>query len=167
MEERNGSPTQLPWPPGRVALAVLPVVLVGLSINLWLGIGAGMYSIAVLFFLEFYIGPRFTSRRQFSSLLGVLLILALVEPFGLLGFLVAPPLAAAIELIFRYSLQTRSTTVANVSAEQMAALHARLDSLHEILENRTEETEPQVNSMLSRLEALVTQANQALESRQR
>lgn len=155
----------IPWLGG--GLAVLPVALIGLSINLWLGIDAGMYSIAVLFFLEFYIGPRFTRRRQFSSLLGVLLILALVEPFGLLGFLVAPPLAAAIELIFRYSLQTRATTVANVSAEQMAALHARLDSLHEILEHRTEETEPQVTSMLSRLEALVTQANQALESRQR
>lgn len=154
----------IPWLGG--VLAVLPVALTGLSINLWLGIGASMYSIAVLFFLEFYVAARFT-RRQISSLLSILLILALVEPYGLVGFLIAPPLAAAIELIFRYSLQSKAQPAANESAEQIISLQSRLESIHEILENRGEAVEPQVTSLLTRLDDLITRANQTVGARRR
>jgi putative permease len=154
----------IPWLGG--VLAVLPAVLVGLPVSLGLGIGAGVYAIAVLIFLEFYIGPRFTRRRQFSSLLSILLILALVEPFGLLGFIVAPPLAAAIELIFRYSLQMRSAPAAtNETGQQITELHARLDSIHEIISKREEAPQPQVTSLLTRLEDLLQRANQVVEDR--
>lgn len=152
----------IPWLGG--VLAVLPAVLVGLPLSLWLGLGAGVLAIAVLIFLEFFIGPRFT-QRQFSSLLGILLILALVEPYGLLGFLVAPPLAAALELIFRYSLQIRTTPpLINESGQKINELNTRLDSIHNIIANRDDPPEPQVTSLLTRLEDLLQRTSEEIKS---
>ncbi len=104
----------IPWLGG--VLVILPVALSGFSVSISLGALACGYALAVLFFLEFFIEPRFIRRRQYSSILNILLMLILVQPFGLLGLIAAPPVAAAIELIFRYSLQTRSPPFRQIAA---------------------------------------------------
>ncbi len=151
----------IPWLGG--VLAVLPVALTGLSNSLLLGIGASLYTIVVLFFLEFFIEPRFIRRRQYSSLLNILLILVLAEPFGLLGFIVAPPLAAAIELIFRYSLQTRTGSFSMESVQRIAQLRSRVKYVRELIAENKGEPEPQTINMLGRLEDLVDKANQVID----
>ena len=118
----------------------------------------------MLFFLEFYIEPRFILRRQrqFSSLLSILLIIALSQPYGLMGFIVAPPLAAAIELIFRYNLQSKPLPESVQTAEQISVLRGRIIQIREMLARRSEPPEPQIASLLGRLETLVDQADSAL-----
>jgi predicted PurR-regulated permease PerM len=152
----------IPWIGGM--LAVLPIALVGLSQSIGMGIFATVYALGVLFFLEFYIEPRFIHRRrqQFSSLLSILLIIALVQPFGLMGFLVAPPLAAAIELIFRYNLRTRPLPESVQSAEQISILRGRIIQIREMLMRTSEQVEPQTSSLLDRLETLVDQSDRAI-----
>jgi predicted PurR-regulated permease PerM len=151
----------VPWLGG--VLAVIPVALVGLTTNLWLGVAALVYIIAILFFLELVIEPRFLRRRQYSSLLNILLILALAEPFGLLGFIVAPPLAASIELAFRYSLQNRYTPLSIESIQRIAGLRSRIENVRTLLSNRQDDPAPQTTSLLDRLDNLVERANEVIE----
>lgn len=150
----------VPWLGG--VLSVLPITLVALSQSPELGIFATAYAIGVLFFLELFIEPRFIRRRQFSSLLSILLIIALVEPFGLMGFLVAPPLAAAIELVIRYNLQSRQPPAASEAAQRIPELRARLEELRAAAENSGQPLEPQTMGMLERLETLIDQVDEAV-----
>jgi predicted PurR-regulated permease PerM len=150
----------IPWLGG--VLVLLPVGLTAFSQSWVLGAGATAYAIGVLFFLEFVIQPRIIRRRQFSSLLSILLIIALAEPYGLLGFIVAPPLAAAIELIFRYNLQSRPQTQEARDQKQVSELHARIDRLRQVAEKNAENIEPQTLNLLSRLETLVDKADDVI-----
>lgn len=150
----------VPWLGG--VLSVLPITLVALSQSLELSIFATAYAVGVLFFLELFIEPRFIRRRQFSSLLSILLIIALVEPFGLMGFLVAPPLAAAIELVIRYNLQARQPPAVSEAAQRIPQLRTRLEELRAAAENSEQPLEPQTIGMLERLETLIDQVDDAV-----
>ena len=151
----------IPWLGG--VLAVLPVTVSGLSQSPGMGIFASAFAIGVLFFLELYIEPRFIRRRQFSSLLSILLIIALIEPFGLFGLIIAPPLAAALELIFRYNVQSKQTGEALKEIERISQLRSRIMAIRQIAENNQETVEPQTLNLLSRLEALIDQADDVID----
>jgi hypothetical protein len=155
----------IPWLGG--VLVIVPVALAGFAQSQGLGIFAVAYASGVLFFLEFYIEPRFIRRQQFSSLLSILLILALIEPFGLLGVIVAPPLAAAIQLVFRYNLQPRPVSEAKREVEQFGQLRARLLMLRQLTGASKEPVEPHTLNLLERLEILVDEADDALSERRR
>jgi predicted PurR-regulated permease PerM len=154
----------IPWLGG--VLAVVPVTLTALSQSLGLGIFATVYAIAVLFFLEFYMEQRFIRRSQYSSLLSILLILALIEPFGLVGFIVAPPLAAAIQLLFRYNLAARQTSESQLDEERLTTLRARLEDIRKLAETSSEPLEPQTLNLLERLENLIERSDSAVKSKQ-
>jgi predicted PurR-regulated permease PerM len=151
----------IPWLGG--VLAIAAVVLAGLTQGIVPAVAIGLYALGVLIFLEFMIEPRFFYRRQYSSLLSILLIIALVEPFGLFGFIIAPPLGAAIELIFRYNLRARSLPLSIETVEQISQLRTRVDQLRNTLEARDEPPQPQTINMIQRLEKLVEQADNVLE----
>ena len=151
----------IPWLGG--VLAVLPVALVGFSQSTGLGIMGTAYAIGVLVFIEFYVEPRFIRQRKFSSLFSILLMIALVEPFGLLGFMVAPPIAAAIELGFHYYLQNRQTPFSLESAKRISELRVRVEDVRQMTRQGDEPLEPQTLSMLQRLEDLIHKADAVLE----
>lgn len=90
MEERNGSPTQLPWPPGRVALATL--IVVGIAAAFWILIQFRLvfFSLFIAIVLSTAFMPMVTRLekigipRSISLLLIALLTIALVIVFILL-----------------------------------------------------------------------------------
>jgi predicted PurR-regulated permease PerM len=152
----------IPWLGG-----VAAVLVIGASAFMqgsWLGIIAAVYTGGVLFFLEMFVERRFLRHSQFSSLLPILLILALVEPFGLLGFIVAPPLAAAIELIFRYNLQTHQQPAGMESVRRISELREKIQSIRDMSAASEEPLEPQVQNLLERMEELVGRADNVLDS---
>jgi predicted PurR-regulated permease PerM len=151
----------IPWLGG--ILAVAAVTLAGLSQGILPAAMAAGYAILVLIVLEFFVEPRVSSRRQYSSLLSILLIIALVEPFGLMGFIVAPPLAAAIELVFRYNLRAKSTPMAQQNVERITQLREKALEVREMMAAREEAVSPQTESMIQRLEDLVERAESVLE----
>ncbi len=151
----------IPWLGG--VLAIIPVAIAGFSQSIGLGIFATVFALGVLLFLDFLIEPRFTRKRQFSSLLSILLIIALIEPFGLMGLIVAPPLAAAIELIFRYNLQSRPVPSVVKSEAQVTLLRARIVNLRQALANSANPSDPQTLSLISRLEDLIIRTDEAME----
>lgn len=151
----------VPWLGGVLVLA--PVALAGFTQSVGLGILATSYAIAVLVFLEFYLEARFIRRQQYSSLLSILLIIALIEPFGLMGIIVAPPLAAAIQLVFRYYLTARPTMGNLPEKEQISRLHEKLALIRQISENISEPLQPPTQSLLNRLEDLVDRTVRMVE----
>jgi putative permease len=149
----------IPWV--GLLLAVIPALWVGLSSSLALGLVAAAFTIAVLCFLEFVVEPRLFNRRRFSSLLVVIVVLVLVDEFGLIGILLAPPLAAAIQILAGQLM--RSTTTAKATpAQPISALQANLASAKSLLAADTVPSGPELNNLVDRLEQLIARADQEL-----
>lgn len=66
--------------------------------GLELALSAVLITGVVMVFLEFVIEPRFFQRNEFSGLLIVLLVLVMVDAYGLIGFVIAPPLAVLLQI---------------------------------------------------------------------
>lgn len=64
-----------------------------------LGIAAGAFALLLFLVLELFVEPRLWPRERRSFLVTMLVIIPLVEAFGLWGLLVAPALAAAVEVL--------------------------------------------------------------------
>jgi putative permease len=153
----------IPW--AGLLLAVIPAVLVGLTISPGLGLLAALLTIGVLSLLEFVVEPRLFNRRRFSSLLAVIVLLALSDEYGLIGILVAPPVAAAIQ-IFAGELM-RLTTLSMMTspalpdplAQPISALKERLTSVQAQLAAQTGSA-PELLNLVDRLTNLIEQADQ-------
>jgi hypothetical protein len=116
----------------------------------------------VFLFLEYVVEPR-VFRRLYSSLLVVLLLIALVDVVGLVGLLIAPPLAAAIQLFFRSILPTGAQPVEIESVRKIADLGKRVESVREMAAEQEQQPSPQAASMLNRLDQLIAKANRLIE----
>jgi putative permease len=153
----------IPWV--GVLLAVIPAVWVGLSISPVLGLLAAALTIGVLGFLEFVVEPRLFNRGRYSSLLVVIVLLVLADEYGFIGILIAPPVAAAIQ-IFAGQL-IRSTTLSMATsptppidlAQPIGVLQARLTSIQTRLAAQTESS-PELINLVDRLTKLIEQATQ-------
>jgi predicted PurR-regulated permease PerM len=145
----------IPWL-GTV-LAVVPVLLVGASVGPVSAVLAAAYTIVIFFGLEFVVEPRLYDRRQYSSLLVVLVVIVLGQVYGILGLLAAPPLAAALQILLsRLVTPAALPVVASTGVEQFEALKARLISVQTALAVAPE-VSPQLASLTQRLAGLVAQ----------
>lgn len=89
---------------GSLVMALLAFGL-GYLESLNLGLGAALYTLVLFLALEFLVEPRLWPRKRRSFLFTILLIIPLVETFGVWGLLVAPPLAAALEVLIGQAYQ--------------------------------------------------------------
>lgn len=152
----------IPWLGAGLAM-VLPLIA-GLSGGTVLAISAPLYTVIVLGFLELVVEPRLFTRRHYSSLLVVILMVAMAQAYGLIGLLLAPPLAAAIQTLF--SSFTRSTSVTNQQdmALQVKALRERLSELQEQINLKEGQTpSPEVVNLVGRLSTIMEQADEFFE----
>ncbi len=145
----------IPWV--GVLLALIPAVLIGLAISPALAALAAALTIGVLSFLEFVVEPRLFNRRRFSSLLVVIVVLVLVDQFGLIGILIAPPLAAVIQIFASQLLGATQVTKPQL-AQPASALQARLQSVQTLLAGQTESPTPEITSLVDRLTQLILRA---------
>ena len=149
----------IPWV--GVLLAVIPAVWVGLSISPALGLLAAALTIGVLSFLEFVVEPRLFNRRRFSSLLVVIVVLVLVDEYGLIGILLAPPLAAAIQILAG-QLMRPTPTAKTTPAQPISALQAHLESVQSVLASQTVPPGPELGNLVDRLTQLIARADREL-----
>ena len=140
------------------------VLLAGLAAGPWVTLAACIYTLLVFALLEFGVEPRLYNRRQFSSLLVVVLVIALWNAAGLLGLLAAPPLAAALQILVANLLTPGAATVAQPIEQRFAALEGRLANLDASLGSAPGAPSPQLASLVSRLGALVSKARRALSN---
>ena len=148
-----------------VLLAVIPAMLVGLAISPMLGLLAAALTIGVLAFLEYVVEPRLFKRARFSSLLAVIVLLVLADEYGLIGILVAPPIAAAIQIFAGQSIRATTRSMATPAAhpidlaQPIGVLRERLTAVHARLAGQTEPA-PELNNLVERLTQLIDQAGE-------
>ncbi len=119
---------------------------------------------AVLAFLEFVVEPRFFQRNRFSGLLIVIMVLILVDAYGLIGFVIAPPLAVALQVFAGHAMRIMQRQPENTLA--LTALEKRLDVAYATYNGQREmggEPAPELGSLLQRLESLVEQTRELTE----
>ena len=88
----------IPW--FGAMIAVLPPLLVGIGTSPGLGLVVTLYTIGVLLVMALVIEPRVFHRKRYNALLIVIFVVALAEIFGLVGVILAPPLAVAVQIFF-------------------------------------------------------------------
>jgi predicted PurR-regulated permease PerM len=114
--------------------AALASFLFGLASvgGLPVALGALALTTVVLAFLEFVVEPRLFRRNQFSGVLIIFLILVMVEAYGMVGFLLAPPLAVALQVLGSHvirAMRRQPTTEIEFDTleKRLAAVRARYD----------------------------------------
>lgn len=143
-----------------VVLIAVPVFFVGLNISLPLALGALLYTIVIILFLEVAVEPRLFDRRRYSTFLLLLAMICLVDAFGFVGFIIAPPLAAAVQVlarqIFLYNVRPETTAV------HINQLEQRYQEIQRLFNDSDggEPVPPEIGNMLERLEKLLQQARQ-------
>jgi putative permease len=149
----------IPWL--GVVLVIVPVAAAGLTVSGFTAAAGAIYTLAVLLILELVIIPRLFGRNRYSSLLMILIAILLAEAFGLLALVLAPPLAAGLQIAFRRSRERSAPELPLQTVRQIAELRDRVKRAREMIE-RTDEPQEQNMNMLMRLEKLVDEANNLL-----
>jgi predicted PurR-regulated permease PerM len=140
-------------------LALVPVILSGLQGGWDLAALAGACTIGILVFLEVIVEPRLYSRRPVSSLLTVVIMIALADVMGLVGLLLAPPLAAAIQILYAGLVRAQVVERTAEPSHRLDELKARLDEVRRQAAGREEPLPPQTVSLMERMEALLQKAS--------
>ena len=145
--------------------AVVPALIVGLTMSTAMGIAAAGYTLAVLLVLEYFVEPRLFNRRQlYSSLFVVLVMIPMANTYGLFGLFAASPLAVAIEILLVQLFNQRRMEVESVySASRLEELASQLQEVLARTEEREETLTPEAESLLRRLAELVQKADTALK----
>jgi hypothetical protein len=120
--------------------------------------------VVILLVLEFVVEPRLLRRP--SGLLVILLMLPLVETYGLGGFVIAPMLAVALQVVLGYAMRLYLQPQASTAVE-MEQLEARYQELYSLVEEQAGDDgetagvmPPEISNILERLERLLDETRQ-------
>ncbi len=125
----------IPW--FGALIAVLPALFVAIGSSPVLGLLAAMSTVAVLFLLKEVIEPRIFHRHKYSSLLTVLFVIGLAQAFGFIGVILAPPLAVAVQILFRELYPFPTSMFSQEISERVANIRIRLRQLRRRIYSRT------------------------------
>lgn len=140
---------------------VIGVIAFGLGSlqSLPLGLGAGAFALILFLLLEFIVKPRLWPRGRRSFLLTILLVFPLLEAFGLWGLLVAPPLAAALEVLIAQTYQ--AYVKKERTAVQLDDLEDRYqDMLLKVNQADYQDLTPELKNLSKRLANLLDNSRQ-------
>jgi hypothetical protein len=111
--------------------------------------------------LGVWVKPRLINRRWDNPILTVILVIALADAFGLIGILVAPPISAAIQILWSHMITHR---VVSGASAQVSDLKERLAQLRLEIGLMDDLPLPLVNSSLNRLNHLIEKAEPVLQA---
>ncbi len=148
----------IPW--FGALIAALPTIFLGIGISLPIGVLATIYTIAIFLALELVIEPRFFPRYKYSSLLIVLFVIALAEIFGLTGVVLAPPLAVAVQILFRHLYPMVAPSSSSERSAQVTDISKRLFELKRRLQQSRNR---EAIRLLDRLQRLVKRTVDTLQ----
>lgn len=144
-------------------LALVTTLLAGLVTDPTAAVFAAAYTALVMVTLEL-VAPRFLRMRRYSSLLLTLVVLVLADAYGLFGILVAPAIAAAIQIICEKRLSS-SRTKPLAARPSTAELGERLEKLTLLMADPRLASAPELVSVFERLTALIAATEEATGER--
>jgi predicted PurR-regulated permease PerM len=125
----------IPW--FGALIAVLPALFVAIGSSPVLGLLAAITTVVVLFLLKEVIEPRIFHRHKYSSLLTVLFVIGLAQAFGFIGVILAPPLAVAVQILFRELYPFPTSMFSQEISQRVANIRIRLRQLRRRIYSRT------------------------------
>ncbi|MEZ4710685.1 MAG: AI-2E family transporter [Caldilineaceae bacterium] len=150
-------------------IALIPLATVALlNVSPLVFIIAALYTIAVLFLMEFVVERRLYANNRYQRVLVLLVMIALADVYGIIGLLIAPFLATIIQ-IFLTKLVESSTKAAPPPLPEslrgdLHLLQARLDEVRvRIQETDNETAAKRLDNLTNRLSTLVLET-EALQS---
>lgn len=142
----------LPLLGGPIALA--PIIIVGFMTSPLVGALASVITIATLAFMEFVVERKLYPRERYGGSLTLIVTLALVSTIGVLGFIAAPPLTAAIQMFINSWLYPKPAAKTQITG---GAWRAHLDEVRDMFA-QLDEPSPRTRNLLGRLETLAREA---------
>ena len=151
----------IPWV--GVLLALIPAALVGLLVGWPYATIAALITIVVFGLMETWLEPRLYGRARVSPVLVVITLMMMAQYAGILGMLLAPPLAATLQILGReiWFAPTARVTAPDLTA-QLVDLRSRLAALR-LEQNVDFATNVQARSLASRIEALLDKTHETLD----
>lgn len=154
----------IPWLGAALSL-LLPFAL-GMSLGLDMAVAASMVTMLVLGLMEFVVEPRLFNRRGYSSILIVLFMIALADAYGLVGILIAPPIAAAVQILFSNLLARPAAVSPADPLVKLTQLRTRLLQLRET-RGESDDVVPHIDSWIVRLDGLIQKTEEKMNSEER
>ncbi len=143
------------------ALAVTPVLLVGLLTSVPLGIVTALYAIVILIALGIWIKPRLYNRKWDNPILTIVLLLALASAFGLVGLIIAPPISVVCQILWNRLVSRRAVSGA---AAQISDLKERQAHIWDTIKSMAGPPLPLLTGSMERLSRLIEKAEPLLKS---
>jgi putative permease len=145
-----------------VVLCLLPVVIVGWLTGPSTALAASAYTIVVLIILEFYVQRRLYTQPGYWGVLVVAVMLVMADAWGLLGLILAPPIALALQLGINELLSGPGSQVQQAAeTTSLPALQARLAALHGEVYQGEEPISPRLANLTARLDTLIAEVESA------
>jgi putative permease len=135
-------------------LAIVPPLLLGLLTGVSLSVITAVYTLIVVVVLKWWIKSRLPRHEEANPMLTIVILIALADAYGLLGVIIAPPLAAACQVLWHHLVSHR--TVAEPAA-QVSDLKERQAEVWYVIRDMAEPT-PILTSSMERLAALIEKA---------
>ncbi len=145
-----------------VALAVLPVLVVGLLTSVQVSLLTTLYALGLLIALEIWVKPRLFNRRWDNPILTVVLLIALADAFGLVGIIIAPPLSVVCQILWSRLVSRRAVAGA---ALQVSDLKERQARVRETIQAMDDPPLDLMTSSMERLTLLIEKAEPVLQAR--
>jgi predicted PurR-regulated permease PerM len=150
---------------GGLLAALIAFSLGGLE-STFMAIAAGLFTLVVFAFLEFIIEPRLWPRERRSLFLTILVMVPLVDAFGIAGLILAPLLATVTETIIRQTF--RRLIVRQEGGGDLDELRDRHHELEDQLEAMEEEDAfPELDNLSQRLAKLLNESQTATKKNKR
>ena len=144
-----------------VALAVIPVLLVGLLTSVQVSLLTTLYTLGILIALEIWVKPRLFSRRWNNPILTVVLLIALADAFGLVGIIIAPPISVVCQILWSRLVSRRAVMGA---AAQVSDLKERQARVWKTIHAMDDPPLDLMTSSMERLALLIEKAEPVLQA---
>lgn len=155
----------IPWV--GIPLTLLPAIPMFLTDPIWVTVGAIAWILAVGIFMDRVIEPWFGIQRIVHPIVSVLALMIMGESAGLLGMLIALPLAATVQSILSQLLQLstapRSVTQSAYST-QLQTLRDHLARIHN-LPARDEHQRQELDALYQRIVGLLDKTDKVVQDR--
>jgi putative permease len=142
-------------------LAMIPPLLVGLLTGVELSLFTVLYTIIILTVLGIWVKPRLFNRRWDNPILTLVILVALSNAFGLLGIIVAPPLSAVCQILWKLLVSHR---LASGASAQVSDLKERQERVWANIKAMDGPPLPLVTSSMERLNRLIEKAEPLLQT---
>lgn len=143
---------------GGLIAAVFTLVLGSIE-STTVALSTAAVTLLVFIFLELIVEPRLWPRQRRNFLLTILVLLPLFEAFGFWGLLVAPPLAAAVEVIVSQTYQIYiDKTESDIELEDLLVRHEQLSN--KISQTDNQKISPELQNLNQRLTKLLAESKQ-------